>query len=222
MKLQKFFFALIILFISVQTHFAQEKPEAVLIDELDVIYCDDFLARIDNFFVSLQNEPNSFGYAVISGNSDEILKKTTYEMWLKGAIRFRNFNADTIKIIRSENTENIRIQFWKVPAGAEKPSFDESEWNFSLPPKTKPFIFYSNNGDFDQICSTVGYEKIYSEFILANPKSRGHIVIYENTVKNFNKVKEEFLKSIPDLPGNRLKFFHSRQKDSLFELWIVP
>lgn len=222
MKLQKFVLFFSVLFIFSQFCFAQEKTEAVLIDEFGSIYCDDFLARVDNFFVELQNEPNSLGYAVISGKNDEILKKVRFEMWLNGAIRFRNFDVNTIKTIRSEDTENFKIQFWKVPVGAEKPSFNESNWDFSLPPKTKSFIFYSNNGVFDAICSNFGYEKIYSEFILANPKSRGHIVIYENTVKDFKKVKEEFLKNLPDLPGNRLRFFHVREKDSVFELWIVP
>lgn len=223
MKQQIFILLFSVLFTFSHFCVAQENSEAVLIEEFNSIYCDDFLARVDYFFIELQSDPQSIGYAVIAGKVDEIFKKVRFEMWLDGAIRFRNFDADKIKTIRSEDTESFRIQFWKVPVGAKTPSFNGTSWNFTLPQKkSKPFIFHSNSINFEAICSNIGYERIFSEFILANPKSRGHIVIFENSFKAFLKVKEQFLKNLPGLPEDRLKFFHVRQKESLFELWIVP
>ena len=65
MKSQKMFLALIILFASFQICFGQVVPKAERIDEFGIITCEDFLARLDNFFIALNNEPSLTGYAII-------------------------------------------------------------------------------------------------------------------------------------------------------------
>ncbi len=219
MKLQKVFLVLIILFASFHVCFGQAKPKAVQVDEFGFITCDDFLSRVDNFFIELENHPNSQGYAVISGENNYLKKKLTYGLWLNGAIREAKRDGSNITKIRSEETGDFKIQFWIVPAGADKPNFNEAEWNFVFPPKTKPFVFHD---DYEQICSSVSFEKVYTEYLSANPKSRGHIVIYGKSLKEYQTEKKEAQNLLSDIPQRQLRFFYVKSDYPNVEFWLVP
>lgn len=222
MRLQKIGLLLSIFSIAFHICFAQESPKALLIMESGRMNCEEILAATDVLYVELNNLPTSHGYFVIYGKDEEIRKKADYEMLFDGAIYSRNFDVSRINKVRGEETENIKVQFWLVPAGAEKPDFKEAKWDFTLPPETKPYIFYSNSPLFDGICERPSHNKTYSEFIIGNPTFRGNIVIYESSLKKFRRTKAEILKMLPDIPKNRLKFFYVQGKDSIYELWIVP
>lgn len=219
MKAQKILHILICLFVVSQISFGQEKPKAILVDEFGNISCDDFLARIDGLFNELQNEPNSQGYVVIYGKKDYLRRKIAYELWTNGAIKFRNFDSSRIIKVRGAETENIKIQFWKVSIGADKPYFNEASWNFVFQPKTKLFIFHD---DLEQICSSVSFEKVFAEYLNANPQSRGHIVIYEKSLKQFEKQKRKIQDLLKDIPSNRLRYFFIKRGNSNTEYWLVP
>ena len=219
MKAQKILLILICLFAVSQISFAQDKPRAVLVDEFDNISCDDFLARADNLFIELQNEPNSQGYVVIYGKNESLPKKIAYELWTNGAIKFRNFDGNRITKVRGAETKNIKVQFWKVPAGAEKPNFNEAKWNFTFQPKTKPFVFHD---DLEQICSSDSFEKIFAEYLNANPQSRGHIVIYGKSPKEFERQKRQTQKLLKNIPSHRLRYFFIKTDYSNTEYWLVP
>lgn len=222
MNLQKIIFSLFILLNLTKFCFAQEIPKARLVLESKNVNCEILLADSDALFLELSNEPNSRGYVVIYGKTDNILKKTYYERVLEGAVEFRQFDRSRITNIRGNEIGDLRIQFWLVPTGAEKPSFDETAWDFTLSPNTKPFIFYSNSGDFDQICTVPSYNKVYTELLVANSEFRGNIVIYESSPTKFRKAKADLLKNFPETIKNRLKIFFVPRKSSIFELWLIP
>lgn len=224
MKFQKIVIAIFVLLTSLHFCFSQETPKAVLLDEFSERYinCETLLITTDLLYMKLAKEPNSQGYIVISGKNSEILEKTYYERVIVGTILFRKYDKQKVTVIRGKETEKMTVQVWKVPAGAEKPDFGEQGWNFTLAPDIKPFIFYSNSGNFDANCSIPTSDKIYAEFLSANSKFRGHIVIYENSPAKFRQTKTKFLKNFPDTIKNRLKFFYVRGENSIFELWIVP
>ena len=188
MKYQKSFLILITLLASFQICFGQEKPKAILVDEFSKIECDDFLSRIDNFHIQLKNDSTSQGYAVISGDNSNLRVKLAYELWINGAIKTMKYDGNRIVKVRSKEIGEPKMQLWIVPSGVEKPDFKEITWNFVFPPKTKPFIFHD---DFEQICSSVAFEKIFTEYLMANPNSRGHIVIYGKLFQGIWKRKKE-------------------------------
>lgn len=225
MKLQRSFFILIILFALFQIGFGQDESKAEIIDEFGRISCDDFLARIDNFYIALDNNPNSQGYIVIYGDNDYLRTKLVYELWFNGAAKFgavksENFSDNRITKIRGEEKGNIKIQLWKVPDGAKKPDFNEEKWNFVFPSNTKPFIFYEEF--WDQICSSVSFEKIYIEYLNANPEAHGNIVIYEESYKNFLKTKKETLNLLFKIPAKKFRFFFVKSESSNIEFWLIP
>lgn len=219
MKLRRFLFAFLISLAAFQFCLAQEKPKAELVFEFGNDGCEILLANMDYFYSELQNNPDSHGYVVISGKGDDTLKKLRYELLINGSIAFRKFDANRINKVRGAETNNLKIQLWKVPAGAEKPVFNEAKWNFVFPPETKSFVFQDYN---EQICYSVGYEKAFGEYLDANPNAKGHIVIYEKSPKKYQKQKQAVQKLLSTIPQNRLRFFQVKKDTSNVEFWLVP
>lgn len=220
MKSQKIIILLIFVFVCFQIHPSQGVPKAELIDNFSRISCDDFLMRLDVFYGELLNDPTSQGYVVIYGDNADLRIKLVYELWTGGSIRFRNFDVNRIKIIRGIETRELNIQLWKIPAGGEKTDFKEAGWDFTFAPKTKPYIFYDEFND--QICSSVPFEKVYAEYLNANPNAFGHIVIYGKSRRNYQRQKNETQILLKDAPQNRLRFFQIRDERENVEYWLVP
>jgi hypothetical protein len=120
--------------------------------------------------------------------------------------------------------ENFRIRLWRVPHGAEKPSFEETKWNFVFPPKSKPFKFYDDAADL--ICPPTPFEKVYAEYLNANPQARGNIVIYAKSFKKYTKLKKDARNLLKDISANRIRFIHIKSSHSdnyaNIEYWLVP
>lgn len=218
MKIQKTLTLFIVILLS-QLCFAQETPKAVLVDEFGRIGCEEHLARLDGFFSELNKSPNGQGYAVIYGKNDTLRSKIIYELWLNGAIKFRQVESLGIRKIRGSETEYFKIQLWKVPAGVETPKFNEGVWDFTFKPNTKPFVFHDYTY---QICSPESFEKIYAEYLNANPQSRAHIVIYESSRKKFEKEKRAVLNLLKDIDSRKLRFFFVESVNLNTEFWLVP
>lgn len=220
MILRRFLFTFLILLTAFQLCLSQEKPKAVLIAEFGNDGRESLLQRMDYFYSELANDPESHGYIIIYGKDDDTAGKLTYELWINGSIHFRGFDPNRVNKIRGAEAEKLNIQFWKVPAGAEKPTFEEGKWNFSFPPNTKPYVFHDSYSD--QICSYTSFEKVYAEYLNANPEAKGHIVIYEESRIKYLKKKKESQKLLSEIPQNRLRFFYVKGEDSNVEYWLVP
>jgi len=201
-----------------------QNAKPVLIDEFGNIPCDDYLARVDNFYISLGSDPTAHGYAVISG-FPYLRRRLAYDLWLDGAVWSRRFDPDRITKIRGKEIGDIRMQFWLVPGGAEPPKFDPSAWNFTFAEKSKPFVFHS---EMEQICSSPTFTRPYKEYIDANLGSRGHVVIYAASQRSFRKTLQEAKERLKGIPGKRLRYFFVRIDGSPYgdnsyaDYWLVP
>jgi len=120
----------------------------------------------------------------------------------------------------------LRIQFWKIPTGAEEPDFEESTWNFTLFAKRKPFIF-SSTGWEEGPCPIGLQLKTYSDYLIANSNINGNIVIFANSKIEFQNKKEKLSNKLTNnykISPNRLRFFYEKIKGDYpyTELWLVP
>lgn len=219
MKLRRCLFAFLISLAAFQFCFSQEKLKAVLFNEDNNLNCEILLASMDVFYSELINEPTAKGFVVIYGKKEAAREKLGYELYINGSIKFRNFDGRRITVIRGAETENLKLQYWKVSVDAEKPAFTEVEWDFVFPLKTKPFIFHNYN---ENICSSVYFEKAYFEYLNANPDSKGHIAIYAKSLKIYQKEKSEIQNLLSEIPKNRLRFFYIKSDYSNVEFWLVP
>ncbi|HEX8287713.1 MAG TPA: hypothetical protein VF556_06960 [Pyrinomonadaceae bacterium] len=228
MKLRKLLLVLAILFASFQADIGQEKNQAILLDEFGDVGCEEFWARIDALFAEINKDSQSKGYILIYGKENNLLKYLGYESMAYGIINFRNFNKGQIKVVRGTLDEDKNIQLWKVPFGAKTPEFIESNWSYKLSKSIKPFIFaaYTWGG----ICPTISYVKLFADFLKANPKARGHLVIRDKTNKNIKVEERKVLDELVNqykIPHHRLKIFYVKDKEYPYgytdvEFWFVP
>ncbi len=119
--------------------------------------------------------------------------------------------------------ENLTVQFWIVPAGADKPEYIEGNWSYELEVK-KSFIF-QRTYLMDDICPSFPNVKLYSEFLRANQNLRGNIVIYEENLEKFRQKQKELLNELVKeykIPHSGIKFFFVEEATSGLEFWLVP
>ena len=192
-----------------------------MVDQFGKIGCDDYLARIDNFYQFYLKNPASHGFVIILGDNRYLNKKLAYELMWDGAMEQRAYDPSLVTKIRGKESGDLNIQFWFVPTGAPNPQLEPETWNFKLSTNTKPFILHS---DMEQICSTPTFGRVYKEYLDANPGAHGNIVIFGNSEKAYKKGLSEAKRTLNNVPANRIKFFFSYIDDSYpyAEYWIVP
>lgn len=233
MKLQKIILNYLILLFAFQICFGQEKPKAELVDEFGNITWEDFVQRLDQLFVTLWNKEDSSAYIVIykgKAEGDKSNQGIRYEQWAKGHIRVRGgSDKNRIFIIRAEDKNALRIQLWVVPAGAEKPVFNETEWDLTIPSNKKSFIFTtteSNNG----LATPAEHLSLnlFSELLEVNPAARGNFVIRARSKREFREEQTLIIKTVEKykIPTSRLRFFFIRENKQRWdypqtEVWIV-
>lgn len=91
-------------------------PKAEQTDEFDALSNDDIRGRLDNFFITLQNNPTDRGYIINYGTARQIAAR---ERLIQNHIRFRRFDASRITMVRGEG--DIKTKLYRVPSGAEDP-----------------------------------------------------------------------------------------------------
>lgn len=223
MKFIKSSLILPFLFLFIQICIAQETPKAILVDSFGAITCEDVLARNDNFMTELSNNPNSQGYVVIYPKKGSFKQALSFEKLISGSIYFRRFDRSRVTFVRGSQTDEFKVELWRVPPGAETSSFTEEKWIDLAQSLTKPFVYASLSSE--DICPTFSPET-YADLLKNNPDLRGHIVIFNKSKKEAETEKKEWLKLFTEdqkVPKNRLKFFFAKNDGyPEVEFWIVP
>jgi hypothetical protein len=90
-----------------------------LIDEFGPLKDDDVKARIDNFYIRLQNDPNAHGVIVNYGTPAQIKARKAQIM---KAINFLKKDPSRITFVDGPDRGNgIETKLWLVPSGATEP-----------------------------------------------------------------------------------------------------
>jgi len=93
-------------------------PVATPVDEYGVLKDDDVKARVDNFYIQLNNNPQAKGYIINYGTPAQIKKQKAQIM---KAITFRKYDAGRVTFVDGPNNGAVSTKFWLVPAGADNP-----------------------------------------------------------------------------------------------------
>lgn len=81
---------------------------------------DDVKARIQNFYIELNNNPNAQGYIINYGSAKEIANR---ERQIRKAITFLKFDPSRVTLVRGGNDgSGVETVLIFVPAGAEAPT----------------------------------------------------------------------------------------------------
>lgn len=209
---------------------SQAVPEAILVDEHGEIPCDDTLSRIDVFFSELRNNPIDSGLVVISGipeNKHRILFRQTI---IEHQIKWRQFDAARISFLRSKS-EETRVQFWRIPPGANAPAIKDVDISYTIPETVKPFLMGDETKFGDQICPEVDDGKIFAKFLNENRTARGNIVVRDNSARRARHRSSAIVRKFSQkygIPASRLRTFTaklqkpSNHDEAVVEYWYLP
>ena len=90
------------------------------VDDFGKATDDDVKARVDNFYIQLNNNPNAQGYIINYGSAAQIKKRRAQIM---KAINFRKYDVSRVTFVDGpDNGTGESTKFYAVPAGADNPT----------------------------------------------------------------------------------------------------
>jgi hypothetical protein len=235
---------LLVLF-AVQLVFSQEAPKAILIDEFGKICSEDFMARYDNFLIQLQNAPTAKGYFIFYGDRNVEGRNVNYinafRAWYPAIHRF---DASKLIVLRGDDRDEMHVQLWVVPAGAEPPKpdkdyvrativetvlYDRNWADFYNGIEGKgPLEIYSN-GFFDLGCEFAPNVGGFAKTLFENTELIGYLITYTKFgrgVMRGTQVGQFAINALVKnykVPRKRLKLIYGgNRKEPEIELWLVP
>lgn len=95
-------------------------PEGRQVDEFGKATDDDVKARIDNFYIQLNNDPTARGYIINYGTPAQIRARRAQ---ITRAINFRKYDASRVTFVDGpDNGSGVNTKLYVVPAGATEPT----------------------------------------------------------------------------------------------------
>lgn len=96
------------------------KPTPNIVDEFGKATDDDVKARVDNFYIQLNNNPSAQGYIINYGTPAQVKKRRAQIM---KAINFRKYDVSRVTFVDGpDNGTGESTKFYTVPAGADRPN----------------------------------------------------------------------------------------------------
>jgi hypothetical protein len=183
------FLAIAALIVAVTTYstnqltFAQEtsKQVAVKFDEFGDILLTDIKARLDNFTIQIQNEPNTRAFIIVYRSQRDLPgANTRFIAFTKSyLVDARGIEAERIVIVDGGIASCLIREFWIVPIGATPKPRDDVHVNW-LEDTASTYKFdeyyYSLPEDGDEI-EPNDFEA-YVKALRKQPRSRAYIIAY--------------------------------------------
>lgn len=105
-----------------ETGLVSGQEESTKIDEFGRLVDNDVKARVQNLYITLNNNPNAIGYIINYGTPREIRNR---ERQIQKAIDFLGLDPSKVVIINGGDRRNgVETTFWLVPSGADPPTPD--------------------------------------------------------------------------------------------------
>ncbi|MBX7060298.1 MAG: hypothetical protein K1X52_01455 [Pyrinomonadaceae bacterium] len=96
-----------------------DTPHSNLVDEFGKQKDDEVKARVDNFYIQLNNDPTATGYIINYGTPAQMRHRRAQIM---KAINFRKYDKNRVVFVDGgDNGQGEYTKFWVRPAGADEP-----------------------------------------------------------------------------------------------------
>lgn len=95
-----------------------EEPQAILLDEFSFTNDEDLMARLDEYFVRMQNRPDAAGVIIVKGKEGARIKA---EKKIKDYIKRMMFESRLMHYGSEPGDGATVIALWIVPPGAKMP-----------------------------------------------------------------------------------------------------
>jgi len=174
--LRKIIQILLLTLLLTMSFFAQEDAEPIenqdakipiKVDEFGRVGECDLGARIDNFFITLNENPSATGYIIFYQEKDVLpaeYDSNQMERRIRNYLSFRRFDSARIIFIRGGFRDELATELYLIPNGANAP-----EPTDTIPPPTTPknkTFLYDNNLIYSD------YYNFLDEFILPSVQAK--------------------------------------------------
>ena len=208
---------------------AQEVPKAVLVDDHGATNCCDLRGRMDIFFSELMRDPAARGLVVLSTKAGNGVRSANRESMILTHAAFRGFPADRFDILRAvSGDDELRVRYWIVPQGAERPEVEGVEADYALPAAAKPFMLTATYLT-DDLCPGIDDAEVFAKFLKDDPEARGNIVVRERTLGRAAAEGRRLIRKFAELgvAGTRLRVFTETRRANgydvpVVEYWFLP
>lgn len=169
---------------------ASGPPRARKVDEFGRLRGCDGGARLDNFVIELQNEPGARGY-VVARDSRNKLKGAAHawgEYFLNYFVDMRGMDASLFTLVDGAGVagDELKMELWLVPAGAEPPRVKPPGEGESRPfaGKFVEMSVFSDTAFYDVDGPEAGsfndgiIYAAYHELLKKQADSQGYLVVY--------------------------------------------
>ena len=243
--MKKIVTALLLLTLSAAHSYAQQQPAAGgarLIDKFGEIQISDLLARLDNFAIEVQNEPDSRAFIVVYAAKHKFpgwpLRRGDFALaYLKNS---RGMDAERLALVNGGLRDDTAFELWVVPAGAEPPvkPFDVS---LLMSGEKTPVLFdrftVKERGDrvevevyeSDPYPDSAGSYDYFAEVLRRDPGLRGCVIGY--TSRRGSRAADRRIASRAKLTMAKAHAIDvsrvvalggGRRAYKTVELWLVP
>lgn len=208
-----------------------QLPQASLVDEFRTggSNCEEGFARLDGFFVELNNNPGDTGLIVIYGDALDAKAARRREKQLMNHFSFRKFDRSRVRMIRgAANTGST--QFWMVPTGADMPAIAEApQVAGTVTASTQAYLYAADYSDGVPGCFGNLYDvEEYAKVLQADAKSTARIVISRSSQAKYRSKVREIVAELAryGITRNRIvtvyKYVRPNRLLEVTELWVIP
>lgn len=209
------------------------RPQARLVDELRTAgnNCEEGFARLDSFFIEINNDPNVQGVIIVYSETSAPRSGRNRMRQLVYYTKMRKIDPSRVTFVEGPLMKDAITQFWIVPPGAETPVPEAGDG--PVPPvvvskATKPYLFAAEYLDGIPGCGEPFDLADYAAVLNTEPKSRGRIVIAETSPATYNQKRREILAELKTngVPQTRITAVYKRVARNRAlestELWVLP
>lgn len=242
--LKRFTLALCLILLVVERYpvYCQQSPIAPrIVDTYGDINCEDAMARLDNFAITLSNERDTEGYIVVYAGRNLPGRIFPHLWWPKLYLtQNRGISEDRVSIVRGSDRDELTAELWIVPKNSPPPqpaSVAQTQRSESMTSRkfdegwADVSVYKGKLGIWgDGMCPLRSLSlKEYANALRAEPNARGHFIIYTAFDKGPRRartvarvLRSEMVKDHKITAGRITTVYGGRREYPTVELWIVP
>lgn len=238
----KYLLPLICLLLMQPTQAQTTIPPAVKFDEFGDILASDLIARLDNFAVSLQNEPATRGFLIVYRSRRDLpgLSNKFAHLMKDYLVNSRGLSAERIVTVDGGVASCLTQEIWIVPVGAT-PAIRTDAYSNSFPSAAYKFDEHYYEQRSDPAVETGSYWSFppnnlhgflegFANALRKEPRATGYLVAYTSLNQDHPTLAQKMLQTERNFLIKNLGIKPSRiktvnggyRKWRWMELWIVP
>jgi hypothetical protein len=206
-------------------------PEARMFDEFRTAgnNCEEGFARLDSFFVELNNNPVDTGLIAVYGDAGDKRAARRRATQLRNHFKYRNFDLNRIRMVFGRSRENGTTQFWMIPPGAEAPMIEAEVPVPEIERPTETTLYAAEYTDGVGGCNGNIFDlAAYAAVLKTDTANVARIVIGQSSQAKYRRKANEIIAELRRLGIPRAKivtvykYVRPNRMLEMTELWIVP